>query len=103
MPSLAWVTGAGGLIGSHIVRVAAQFAPEWNVKGLTRNTLDLCDANAVAAAFRADHPDLVIHCAALSRSPVCEANPALAWRNNLQATRNLAELAAEVALVFFST
>ena len=44
MAPLAWVTGAGGLIGSHIVRAAATYAPDWRVRGLTRLELDLGDA-----------------------------------------------------------
>ena len=45
----------------------------------------------------------VIHCAALSRSPVCEADPALARLQNVEVTGHLAELAADGRFVFFST
>ena len=99
----AWVTGAGGLIGNYLVQVAPQFAPGWTVRGLTRDQLDLSDFAAVARAFHADSPALVIHCAALSKSPACQANPALARRLNVEATECLAELAAEIPLIFLST
>ena len=99
----AWVTGAGGLIGNYLVQTAPQFAPGWAVRGLTRNQLDLADFAAVARAFRADAPALVIHCAALSKSPACQADPALAWRLNVEVTTCLAELAADIPLIFFST
>lgn len=99
----AWVTGAGGLIGNYLVQVAPQFAPGWEVRGLTRDQLDLSDFAAVTRAFRADSPALVIHCAALSKSPACQANPALARRLNVEVTQCLAELAAEIPFLFFST
>ena len=100
---LAWVTGAGGLIGSHIVRAARSQAPEWTVRGLTRLDLDLAHPAAVESAFAAERPELVIHCAALSKSPECEADPPRAWRENFEVTERLAQLAADRRLIFFST
>jgi dTDP-4-dehydrorhamnose reductase len=78
-------------------------APGWQVKGLTRRELDLTDFNAVRELFRKDRPGLVIHCAALSQSPVCQADPATARQMNVEVTRVLAELAAGIPLLFFST
>jgi dTDP-4-dehydrorhamnose reductase len=99
----AWITGAGGLIGSHLLGGASTFAPGWQVAGLTRNELDLTDAAAVAARFQKDQPRLVVHCAALSRSPDCQRDPALARRLNVDVTRTLAGLATEIPFVLFST
>ena len=101
--STVWITGAGGLIGSYLVRVAAHHVPDATVVGLTRDRLDLADASAVRAAFRRDQPQWVIHCAALSKSPDCQANPALARKLNVDATVLLAELAAGIPFVFLST
>ncbi len=98
-----WITGAGGLIGSYLVRSAPQFAPEAKVVALTRQRLDLTDSPAVRAEFQRQRPQLVIHCAALSKSPECEANPALARKLNVEVTARLAELAAEIPFVFLST
>ncbi len=70
---------------------------------LTRERLDLTDSPAVEAEFRRQNPQLVIHCAALSRSPECEANPDLARRLNVEVTALLAKLAAEIPFVFLST
>lgn len=103
MPRVAWVTGAGGLIGSHIVNAASAFAPEWHVRALTRAQLDLNDFTAVEKSFRSDAPELVIHCAAVSKSPECESNPDLAWTTNCRATEHLARLAADAQFVFLST
>jgi len=100
---LVWVTGAGGLIGNYVVQLASRCAPACRVRALTRDQLDLTDAAAVRRAFAADQPGLVIHCAALSRSPACDADPALARRLNVEVTHLLAELCAELPFVFFST
>lgn len=102
-PSPVWVTGAGGLIGSYLVRLAGEFAPGCRVIPLTRAELDLTDFAAVRERFRREAPQVIIHCAALSRSPVCQAEPALARQLNVEVTAALAEMAAEVSLVFFST
>lgn len=99
----AWVTGAGGLIGSCLVRGAPEHAPGWSVRGLTRGDLDLSDFAAVDRLFEKERPDLVIHCAALSRSHECESNPALARRINLEATARLAALSCSIPFIYFSS
>jgi dTDP-4-dehydrorhamnose reductase len=98
-----WVTGAGGLIGQALVQTAASHAPGRPVIGLTRQDLDLTDETAVRDRFRRECPGLVIHCAALSRSTACEADPALARRLNVEVTRHLAACAADVGFVLLST
>lgn len=103
MKPILWITGAGGLIGHTLERLARSHWPEWEIKGLTRSDLDLGKPTAVAAAFHRDHPQVIIHCAALSRSPACDADPALAHQLNVDVTRQLAELASNVRFVFFST
>src|SRR5687767_13846881 len=100
MSRLAWVTGAAGLIGAHIVRACPS---EWNARGLTLNDLELTDVSAVRRAFTTETPRLIIHCAALSKTPACEANPTLAWKNNVEVTRLLAELSQDIPLLFLST
>jgi dTDP-4-dehydrorhamnose reductase len=70
---------------------------------LTRNDLDLTNFIAVRAAFMKERPRLIIHCAALSRSPACQENPALARKLNVEATACLAEVAAGIPFVFFSS
>lgn len=102
-PPLAWITGAGGLIGSHLVRVASEFAPDWRVRPFTRDDLDLTDASSLRRLFLAEHPALIVHCAALSRIADCESSPALAEAINVRATQQLAELAGSAQLIFLST
>lgn len=98
-----WVTGAGGLIGSYLVRTAATLSPGTQAVALTRAELDLTDFSSVAIHFRRDAPGAVFHCAALSRSPECEKDPTRARLQNVEVTRVLAELAAEIPFVFFSS
>lgn len=98
-----WLTGAGGLIGNYLLQTAPAFAPNCHITPLTRARLDLTDAAALGAAFQQHRPQLVIHCAALSKSPACQANPALAHKINVEVTAHLALLAADMPFVFFSS
>ncbi len=98
-----WLTGAGGLIGHYLLQTAPSCAPELRVIPLTRNQLDLTDAGAVHNAFQEHKPQLIIHCAALSKSPACQADPALAHKLNVDVTAQLAQLAADIPFVFFSS
>jgi len=102
-PKRAWITGAGGLIGHCLAETKSPGAARFEIIPLTRPMLDLTDFAAVEKRFRADRPSLVIHCAALSQSPTCQANPALAKQINFQATAHLAALAEEIDFIFFST
>ncbi len=98
-----WVTGAGGFVGNAIVQSAPTYAPGWTIFAITRHQLDLTDFASVTARFDKDKPDVVIHCAAMARSPDCQANPTLARKINTDATAHLAELARNGRFIFFST
>jgi dTDP-4-dehydrorhamnose reductase len=98
-----WITGAGGLIGSCLVRMAPAFAGRARVIPLTRGDLDLTDYAAVRNRFHLERPQIIFHCAALSRSPTCQADPALAHELNVEVTACLAELAGDVPLFFLSS
>jgi dTDP-4-dehydrorhamnose reductase len=98
-----WITGAGGLIGNYLVQTAPPTAPGLKPVALTREKLELTDFAAVERAFNQQSPGGIIHCAALSRSPECQANPLSARQVNVDVTRHLAQLASAVPFVFFST
>jgi dTDP-4-dehydrorhamnose reductase len=102
-PPRVWITGAGGLLGSYLLKTAPQFAPDWQVVALRREELDLTYFATVRTRFQADRPDAVIHCAAIAHSPVCQREPELARRVNIEATRHLGELAADIPLFFYSS
>lgn len=98
-----WITGATGLIGNYIVQLAPKYAASAQVIPLTRAKLDLENFAAVREAFKKDSPGLIIHCAALTNTPTCEKNPALTQKLNVDVTAVLAELAANIPFIFFST
>lgn len=99
-----WVTGAAGLIGHALMKAAGQVTPpEWKITPLTRADLDLDDPMAVIRRFEQDRPDCILHCAALSRTAACEANPALAQRLNVDATARLLDSLGSGRFVFFSS
>ena len=98
-----WITGAGGLIGNYLAQTAPKAAQQWRVRALTRDQLDLLNFAAVRHEFQKDSPQLVIHCAAVTRADEAQKDPDLARRLNIEVTRLLSELAAEIQLIFFST
>jgi dTDP-4-dehydrorhamnose reductase len=100
---LAWITGANGLIGNYLVQTAPQYVPRWRVRALTREQFDLLDFAAVRREFQKEKPQLIIHCAAITSVAEAQKNPDLARRVNVEATKLLAELAAEIPFVLFST
>ena len=103
MAPRAIITGAAGLIGQYLVKSAPCWAPGWDVQGLTRAQLDLTDRSAVASAFQRHKPQLIIHCAAVSRTRDCEQDPERARCINVDATATLAELAQNIRFIFLSS
>ncbi len=97
---LAWVTGANGLIGNYFVQTAPK---NFRVRALARQDFDLLDFKTVEREFKKYKPQLVIHCAAIPTVAGTLANPGLAKKTNIDATKLLAELAAEIQFLFLST
>lgn len=100
---IAWVTGAGGLIGNCLIQTAPRHAPSWTVSAITRDIIDLTDFRNLRRLFQAERPALVIHCAAMSSSPACQANPDLARKLNVEVTSSIADLASEIPFILLST
>ena len=106
------VTGAGGSIGSEIVRqVAAAGAKKILMVERGENALyeidrrmndvrcvplmyDINDRGKMDALFAAEKPEVVLHAAAYKHVPMVEMNPEEGWRNNTEATKLLAELSS---------
>jgi O-antigen biosynthesis protein WbqV len=122
------VTGAGGTIGSELVRQAAQFGPahialvensEYNLYVIDRDLseqspdvarspilADVRDPKRLAVVFARERPELVFHAAAFKHVPLAEANPEEAILTNTLGTRNVAEAcrtAGTAAMVLIST
>ncbi len=106
------VTGAGGTIGSEIVRQVAALGAKrvllvercenalYNIDRAMKKAfpgvdcvplmLDICDKEAMEKLFLAEKPFLILHAAAYKHVPMVELNPAEGWRNNVDGTRTVA-------------
>lgn len=111
------ITGAGGSIGSELVRQVTRFKPaalillgrgENSIYQLERELTqrwpalayhcviaDVRDRGRVAQVFEHYQPQVVFHAAAHKHVPLMEANPQEAILNNVIGTRNVVELALE--------
>jgi dTDP-4-dehydrorhamnose reductase len=103
MAPRAIITGAAGLIGQYLVKTASRWASGWDVQGLSRAELELTETSKVEARIHALKPDLLIHCAALSRTKDCEQNPDEARRINIEVTVYLAQLSRDIPFIFLSS
>jgi dTDP-4-dehydrorhamnose reductase len=103
MAPRAIITGAAGLIGQYLVKTASRWAPGWDVQGLSRAELELTETSKVEARIHALKPDLLIHCAALSRTKDCEQDPEQARRVNMEVTAHLAQLSRDIPFIFLSS
>ena len=117
------VTGAGGSIGSELVRQLIAFAPktlylleqgefalyEIHREMLARNTgvplvpviADIASPARMEEVFREFRPEVVIHAAAYKHVPMMETNVREAVTNNVFGTRNVAALAGKYGTEVF--
>ncbi|MBA4490848.1 nucleoside-diphosphate sugar epimerase/dehydratase [Paracoccus sp. S1E-3] len=117
------VTGAGGSIGSELVRQLASLGPaelvliensEFNAYQVDRllarhfpqvpRKLHLCcirDRVHLQAIFEEHRPDMVFNAAALKHVPLVEANPCEGVLTNVIGTRNVCDAAREVGVRAF--
>ena len=86
------VTGAGGQLGSDLLRVLAGTGHE--VAGLTRAELDVTDPAAVEKVVADLRPDLVLNAAAYTAVDAAEADEDAALRLNGEGPANLAKVCA---------
>jgi O-antigen biosynthesis protein WbqV len=121
------VTGAGGTIGSELVRQALELDPaalilldasEFNLYALDQSLLeagapkvwtatlaDVRDREGLRAVFERERPEVILHAAALKHVPLMELNPTEAVLTNVGGAINVTTLAREFCetLVFVST
>jgi O-antigen biosynthesis protein WbqV len=122
------VTGAGGTIGSELVRQISDFGPahitlvdnselhlyEVDLElrnrhpNLSRATVmaDVRDRTRVRQLFAAHRPELVFHAAAMKHVPMVETNPCEGVLTNIAGTRHVADACVEFAakaMVLIST
>ncbi|WP_103936129.1 dTDP-4-dehydrorhamnose reductase [Thermomonospora echinospora] len=99
------VTGAGGLLGHHLLECLAAGRPDDAVIGLDRTRLDVTSPRSVRRAFADHRPDVVVNCAGYTAVDAAEAHEREALRVNGAAPRRLALACAETGarLVHVST
>ena len=122
------VTGAGGTIGSELVRQICTFSPEEIIlvdnselhlyeidmevrerfPDVSRSVVmaDVRDRTRISEVFREYGPGLVFHAAAMKHVPMVEMHPSEGVLTNVFGTRNVADGAREVgvrAMVLIST
>ncbi len=104
------LTGAGGQLGSELVRLVAEHNEERrrgqiDLLACSHATLDVCRRDQVMAATLSFEPDVIVHAAAFTAVDACEEEPGRAFAVNALSTRYLAEAArlASAHLVYVST
>lgn len=97
------VTGAGGQLGREVVDIAAAAGHE--VRGLTRDGLDVTNETAVRDAIAQARPDVIVHTAAWTAVDACESDRDKAFQVNATATRFVvnAARATDARVVYIST
>jgi dTDP-4-dehydrorhamnose reductase len=88
------ITGAGGMLGTDVVR-AAEFANH-ELVAFAHADLDVTDADQVARRVREERPDAVVNCAAYTDVDGAEDDLPAAMDANASGARNVAAAAAEV-------
>lgn len=96
------ITGAEGGLGRELMR---RLSPSNTVTGVDLDTMNITDHAAVCATFDAVHPELVIHCAALTAVDHCATHPDQALEVNAFGTQNVALACQQhdAALLYVST
>lgn len=89
------ITGANGLFGHALVQVVGAMH---SALPMTRADADLTQLPDVRGVLLGARPDALIHTAAVPDPDVCERNPEYAFEANVVATRNIVEVAKELAI-----
>ena len=98
-----WITGAGGRLGSALVK---HFDHNTDYEILMSDTdVPVEDEKQVIRFANLNHPDVIINCAALSDVEYCEKNPDEAYKINAIGARNVAVAARMInaKLIHIST
>ena len=96
------ITGANGLLAKGLARV---FGERHSVVAFTHADCDITDLERVRKVLAQNEAQAVIHPAAIPDLDICEADPARAFRVNVEGTWNVVEAAREIgaSIAYIST
>ena len=106
------ITGASGLYGSKLAKLALAKGIEVYSSDIQSLSvygnfvkLDISEKHQVEEAFKTIKPDVVVHAATLTDVDKCETNKELAWKVNVEGTKNIVEAAQSAGsfLIYIST
>jgi dTDP-4-dehydrorhamnose reductase len=106
------ITGASGLYGSKLAQMALSknfevYSSDIQDLSVYGNfvKLDISGKAQVDKVFKTIKPDVVVHAATLTDVDKCELNKALAWKVNVEGTKNIVEAAKTTGsfLIYIST
>jgi dTDP-4-dehydrorhamnose reductase len=102
------ITGASGLYGSKLTQLIQEEHQVYAAYGKNKPAygnpiqFDVSNKIQVENAFKKADPDVVVHAASLTNVDTCETDKSLAWKINVEGTRNIAEAAkAYDAFLFY--
>ena len=90
-----FITGGTGKLGKELV----SFFPGSLYP--THTELDITNREALHRFIKENIPNIIIHCAALTDIRLCEENKKLAWKVNVEGTRNLVKACLEYNNCYF--
>ena len=86
-----WIVGSESQVGKAILSVLDPM--ELEVFCTDKEELDITETEAVLSYGEINRPDIIINCAAITDTKLCEAEPELAYRVNALGARNLSLVA----------
>ena len=93
------VTGAGGFVGARILEM---WRGRFELSAFPPDFLRTADETAVRRFITAEHPDVIVHTAALSNTQVCQQHPEESFRANVLLPEWVAAAAAETGAKLLS-
>lgn len=89
-----WIVGSDGQMGTALNELIDTM--ELEVLNTDKDELDVTDTDEVLLYGEINRPDVIINCAAITDTVVCEENPELAYRVNALGSRNLSIVARKI-------
>ena len=86
-----WIVGSESQVGKAIATVLDEI--ELKILCTDQEELDITNTEDVLSYGEIQRPDIIINCAAITDTALCEANPEMAYRVNALGARNLSLVA----------